>query len=69
MLGGKEIRNRWKAADIAFLDEQKTYYPYNSFWYWATAAGYDESGKLLAFNLCRNMIAKDEVFNENCVLD
>ena len=38
----------------------------NSFWNWATAAGYDERGRLLAFNLCRNMIATDEVFNENC---
>jgi hypothetical protein len=65
ILGGKEIIIDGNQA-IALLDEQKTYYPYNSFWYWATAAGYDESGKLLAFNLCRNMIAKDEVFNENC---
>jgi hypothetical protein len=65
IMGGHKIEiNRNQA--IALLDEQKTYYPYNSFWYWATAAGYDEKGRLLAFNLCRNMIAKDEVFNENC---
>ena len=38
----------------------------NSFWNWATAAGCDERGRLLAFNLCRNMIAADEVFEENC---
>ena len=65
ILGGQEIVIDRNQA-IALLDEQKTYYPYNSFWKWATAAGYDERGRLLAFNLCQNMIAKDEVFNENC---
>ncbi len=65
ILGEQEIVIAGNKA-IALLDEQKTYYPYNSFWNWATAAGYDESGRLLAFNLCRNMITDDEVFNENC---
>ena len=65
ILDGQEIAIDGNQA-IALLDEQKTYYPYNSFWYWATAAGYDASGRLLAFNLCRNMIEADEVFNENC---
>ncbi len=51
---------------IALIDEQKTYYPYVSFWKWATAAGYSDDGKLVAFNLCQNMIAGDEDFNENC---
>jgi hypothetical protein len=53
-------------ACIALIDEQKTYYPYFSFWKWGTAAGYSDNGKLLAFNLCQNMIANDEDFNENC---
>jgi hypothetical protein len=65
ILGGQEIVIDGNQA-IALFDEQKTYYPYNSFWYWATAAGYDGSGRLLAFNLCRNMIAADDEFNENC---
>ena len=65
ILGGQEIVIDGNQA-IALLEEQKTYYTYNSFWNWATAAGYDEKGRLLAFNLCRNMIAADEVFNENC---
>jgi len=51
---------------IALIDEQKTYYPYFSFWKWGTAAGYSADGKLLAFNLCQNMITDDEDFNENC---
>jgi len=53
--------------DIVLIDEQKTYYPYTSFWKWATAAGYNEFGELLAFNLCQNMISDDEYFNENCM--
>lgn len=65
-LGDKEIKIDRK-QDIALLDEQKTYYPYSSFWKWSTAAGYNEYGELLAFNLCQNMIADDEDFNENCM--
>ena len=65
-LGAKEIIIDRK-QDIALLDEQKTYYPYSSFWKWATAAGYNEYGELLAFNLCQNMITDDEDFNENCM--
>jgi len=51
---------------IALIDEQKTYYPYRSFWKWGTGAGYTSDGRLAAFNLCRNIIADDEDFNENC---
>jgi hypothetical protein len=66
MLGTKKIIMNRK-QDIALLDEQKTYYPYSSFWKWATAAGYNEYGELLAFNLCQNMITDDEDYNENCM--
>jgi hypothetical protein len=66
MLGSQEIVLQ-RETSIALIDEQKTYYPYFSFWKWATAAGYNDNGKLLAFNLCQNMIADDEDFNENCV--
>ncbi len=52
---------------IALIDEQKTYYPYFSFWKWSTAGGYGNDGKLFAFNLCQNMIADDEDYNENCL--
>lgn len=56
-----------KKEDVALMDEQKTYYPYVSFWKWATAAGYNEYGELMAFNLCQNMIIDDEDYNENCM--
>ncbi len=55
------------ARDIALMDEQKTYYPYFSFWKWSTGAGLDANGKIVAFNLCQNMISDDEVANENCL--
>ena len=64
-LGSEDIRID-KENCIALIDEQKTYYPYFSFWKWATAAGYSDDGKLLAFNLCQNMISADEDDNENC---
>jgi len=66
MLDAKKIALHCK-QDVALIDEQKTYYPYVSFWKWATAAGYNEYGELLAFNLCQNMIENDEDYNENCV--
>lgn len=65
-LGDKEIKIDRK-QDVALMDEQKTYYPYVSFWKWATAAGYNEYGELMAFNLCQNMITDDEDYNENCM--
>lgn len=51
--------------DLAIIDVQKTFYPYNTFWKWATFAGYNEEGKLIAFNIVSNMIKDDETYNEN----
>lgn len=65
LLGSQEIVLQ-RDTCIALIDEQKTYYPYFSFWKWGMAAGYNDDGKLLAFNLCQNMIADDADFNENC---
>jgi len=66
LLIGSQIVFISKKEDIALMDEQKTYYPYVSFWKWATAAGYSDDGKILAFNLCQNIIGDDEDYNENC---
>jgi hypothetical protein len=55
-----------RASCVALIDEQKTYYPYFGFWKWATGAGHGEDGRIQAFNLCQNMIADDEDYNENC---
>lgn len=53
--------------DLALIDVQKTYYPFNTFWKWATCAGYDDHGNLIALNLVSNMIRNDQKFNENCL--
>ncbi len=53
------------ARDLALLDVQKTYYPYHTFWRWATFAGRDATGRLLAINLVHNLIQDDERYNEN----
>jgi hypothetical protein len=55
------------ARDLALLDVQKTYYPYRTFWRWATFAGRDAFGRLLAINLVHNVIEDDERFNENAL--
>jgi hypothetical protein len=65
-VGGREIALE-RSASVALIDEQKAYYPYRSFWEWATGAGRTSSGEPLAFNLCRNSIADDGEHNENCV--
>lgn len=64
MLGEKEIRLH-PEKDVCLMDVQKTFYPYHTFWNWATFAGYDEKGRLIAVNACENFITCDEDFNEN----
>lgn len=54
-------------TDLALMDLQKSYYPYRSFWKWATFAGHDSSGRLLAMNMCENFLEESERYNENCV--
>ena len=51
---------------IALIDEQKTYYPYFSFWKWATGAGRTEDGKIMGFNICQTIMEDDADNNENC---
>ncbi len=51
--------------DIVIIDVQKTFYPYNTFWRWATCAGYSGKKGLIALNLVKNFIVDDERWNEN----
>lgn len=64
-LGSREIALERNNC-IVLLDEQKTYYPYFSFWKWSTAAGFADDGRIMAFNVCQNIITDDEDHNENC---
>ncbi len=64
-IGGREVRLD-PERDVALMDTQKTYYPYRTFWKWATFGGHDASGRLLGMNACNNFIIDDEEYNENC---
>ncbi|MBN1201745.1 MAG: DUF2804 domain-containing protein [Anaerolineae bacterium] len=50
----------------ALVDVQKTYYPREAFWRWASFAGQDQDGVPVAINLTHNMIVDDERWNECC---
>lgn len=52
---------------IAILDIHKAHYPREMFWRWATFAGHDEQGRLVAMNLTRNVVEDDVSWNENAV--
>lgn len=51
----------------AILDVHKAHYPHHTFWSWATFAGRDPAGRLVALNLTRNVNRDDERYNENGV--
>ena len=68
--GSVEIEGREVTLDpernVALMDVQKTYYPFRTFWNWATFGGFDSKGKLIGMNACQNFIKEDEDYNENC---
>lgn len=65
-LGEREARITPGAA-VALLDVHKAFYPRHTFWYWATFAGRDRLGRLIAANLTRNVNRDDAEVNENCI--
>ena len=50
---------------VALLDFHRAFYPRKTFWEWATFAGYDQAGDLIGMNVTRNLIARDDLYNEN----
>lgn len=64
-IGGRKIELDPR-KHIGLMDVQKTYYPYDTFWNWSTFGGFDEGGRLIAMNVCKNFIEDDENYNENC---
>jgi hypothetical protein len=56
-----------ESTDVALVDVQKSFYPYNTSWRWATCAGHDRTGRMIALNLVQNMIPNDDTNNENCL--
>lgn len=53
-------------SSVAVLDIHKAHYPRHTFWKWATCADWVD-GRLIAFNLTKNVIRNDETDNENAI--
>ena len=65
-LGGDKIEFL-RPESFAIIDDHKGFYPYVMQYDWLTAAGYDEKGRLIGFNLTDNQSIDPEKFNENCL--
>ena len=66
VLGGEKIEFMRKNS-LAIIDDHKGFYPYVLKYDWVTAAGYDEKGRLVGFNLTDNQTIDPEKYNENCL--
>lgn len=52
--------------DIALMDEHKSYYPPETYWNWATFAGYTDDGRFVGLNLTDNKTFHNQQYwNEN----
>ena len=56
------------AADqtTGIFDIHKAHYPHHTWWRWATLAGRDDRGSLVAINLTHNLV-QDDAFHENAL--
>lgn len=52
-------------SGIALIDEQKTFFPYRTFWRWATCAGHDSKGRIVALNMSKGISIDEEEYNDN----
>lgn len=52
---------------LAILDIHQALYPRHTWWRWATCAGRDSDGRMLALNLTRNVNLDDVALNENAL--
>jgi hypothetical protein len=50
-----------------FIDDHKGYYPSPTQYDWATAIGYDRQDNFVGFNLTRNQVPDQNVYNENAL--
>jgi len=53
--------------DFAMLDVHHAWYPYRTWWKWATFAGRDSTGAIIGANLTHNLIEDDATWNENAM--
>jgi hypothetical protein len=54
-------------SSFALLDIHRAHYPRHTWWRWATCAGQDAAGRLLALNLTRNIALQPERYTENAL--
>jgi hypothetical protein len=52
---------------VALIDVTKTFFPYNTFWNWATCAGHDSKGRQVALNLSKGISMREDDINDNCL--
>jgi hypothetical protein len=52
---------------IALIDVQKTFFPYRSYWNWATCGARDEEGRIIALNLSQGININEEEYNDGCL--
>lgn len=64
MLWGKE--NVFGEESIGIIDDHKGQYPYNLKYDWVTGCS-NVKGKVQGFNLTKNQIINQEIYNENCL--
>jgi hypothetical protein len=49
---------------IALIDVQKTFFPYTSYWNWATCGARDGDGRIVALNLSQGINIREDEFND-----
>jgi hypothetical protein len=50
---------------IALIDVTKTFFPYKTFWNWATCGGHDDEGRMVALNLSKGISMNEDEYNDN----
>jgi hypothetical protein len=64
---GDEKAEFLRQESFAIIDDHKGFYPYVMKYDWVTAAGFNDRGQLIGFNLTDNQSIDPEKFNENCL--
>lgn len=64
---GDEKTEFLRQESFAIMDDHKGFYPYVMKYDWVTAAGFNDRGQLVGFNLTDNQSLDSEKYNENCL--
>lgn len=64
---GNDVAQLDEKRDLGIMDEHKAYYPYHTWWKWATFAGRDDQGRIVGINLTDNLVKDADRWNENAI--